>query len=335
MTELSSFHEFFKIFDKSHYCSIRDHCNPFSSLQKGGFINRSALKLVEFNYLLHFLTSKTESFRYADICGGPGGFIEYIMSTCDKYKIEDNKGYGITLKIDKNKKDTKENEKSYNWYFENNNYTKEREYPISKFYIIYGEDNEKCNGDITNESNRNYFIKRILEENKDGVNLVTCDGALNDNYSETYLKLFQLFICELNISIQILNTADSNSIIICKCFGCRSILITSLLYILIPIFKYWTIYKPITSRPNSSECYILFKEMNNKEYMLKILPILSNISENINKMDKWEDDKVYSLLNPDIIKKNDEFVKIIKVFNDKIIDLQYKTCKLMKEQHEK
>lgn len=289
---------------------------------------------MEFNYLLHFLTPKTKSFRYADICGGPGGFIEYIMSACDKYNIKDNKGYGITLKIDKN---IKENEKSYNWYFENKENSNKIKYSISNFQIIYGNDNEKCNGDITNENNRNYFIQKVLEENKDGVNLITCDGALHDNYSETYLKLLQLFVCELDIAIQIskIDDDDDDSIVICKCFGCRSILMTSLLYILIPVFKYWSVYKPVTSRPNSSECYILFKNMKNKDYTLKLLPILNNISENINKMDKFEDDKNYSLIDPEIIKKNVEFVNIIKNFNDKTIDLQYKTCKSMKEQHEK
>lgn len=290
---------------------------------------------MEFNYLLHFLTPKTKSFRYADICGGPGGFIEYIMSACDKYNIKDNKGYGITLKIDKN---IKENEKSYNWYFENKENSNKIKYSISNFQIIYGNDNEKCNGDITNENNRNYFIQKVLEENKDGVNLITCDGALHDNYSETYLKLLQLFVCELDIAIQISkidDDDDDDSIVICKCFGCRSILMTSLLYILIPVFKYWSIYKPVTSRPNSSEYYILFKNMKNKDYTLKLLPILDNISENINKMDKFEDDKNYSLIDPEIIKKNVEFVNIIKNFNDKTIDLQYKTCKSMKEQHEK
>lgn len=290
---------------------------------------------MEFNYLLHFLTPKTKSFRYADICGGPGGFIEYIMSACDKYNIKDNKGYGITLKIDKN---IKENEKSYNWYFENKENSNKIKYSISNFQIIYGNDNEKCNGDITNENNRNYFIQKVLEENKDGVNLITCDGALHDNYSETYLKLLQLFVCELDIAIQISkidDDDDDDSIVICKCFGCRSILMTSLLYILIPVFKYWSVYKPVTSRPNSSECYILFKNMKNKDYTLKLLPILNNISENINKMDKFEDDKNYSLIDPEIIKKNVEFVNIIKNFNDKTIDLQYKTCKSMKEQHEK
>lgn len=301
---------FFNNINKKDYCSIRDHCYPLSALQKGIFINRSALKLVEFNYLLNFLNDKTEYFSFCDICGGPGGFVEYIMNLCLKYNIKYN-GYGISLKNENN------------WRFE--------EEKSNSFRIIYGEDNT---GDITIQLNRINFINEVLKINKDGVNLVTCDGALNNNYN-CDIKLLNLIISELIIGIKVIN---NDGIIILKSFGLKSPSIISLIYIIIPYFKYWSVYKPLTSRPGSSECYILFKYLINNN----INPLISKLNEISSDLMNIKDNKLCSLINIEIIKEDkkflDEIIRIndeYKIYINRLIKLQYNTYKIMEKEYYK
>jgi hypothetical protein len=88
------------------YLEARGRLNPFECLGKGPkqnpFLNRSALKLANLDYLfdlfpsLHSPSSSKEIFTWADICGGPGGFSEYILTApaADNLKLI---GFGMSL----------------------------------------------------------------------------------------------------------------------------------------------------------------------------------------------------------------------------------------------
>jgi hypothetical protein len=89
------------------YLEARGRLNPYECLGKGPkqnpFLNRSALKLANLDYLFGLLpshnspssSSSEEIFTWADICGGPGGFSEYILTA----PLEDMKviGFGMSL----------------------------------------------------------------------------------------------------------------------------------------------------------------------------------------------------------------------------------------------
>jgi FtsJ-like methyltransferase len=68
---------------------IRSACNPAEGLERGLFINRSAMKLANLDHLLHLssladsstagsTTPSNNALLWADLCGGPGGFTEYL-----------------------------------------------------------------------------------------------------------------------------------------------------------------------------------------------------------------------------------------------------------------
>jgi hypothetical protein len=89
--------------DKKLFLIARNLTNPFENIGKLDYQNRSAVKLLEIDYLLdichHVSTDpgsddeKLEKLTFYDICGGPGGFSEYIFSKC-KFAS----GVGLTLR---------------------------------------------------------------------------------------------------------------------------------------------------------------------------------------------------------------------------------------------
>jgi FtsJ-like methyltransferase len=68
---------------------IRSACNPAEGLERGLFINRSAMKLANLDHMLHLsdladssvssnAAPSNNALLWADLCGGPGGFTEYL-----------------------------------------------------------------------------------------------------------------------------------------------------------------------------------------------------------------------------------------------------------------
>jgi 23S rRNA U2552 (ribose-2'-O)-methylase RlmE/FtsJ len=86
----------------------RGMLNPFECLGKGPrerpFLNRSALKLANMDHLFQILPSRDSdaTFTWADLCGGPGGFSEYILTQFSPSQLPHHhryrlRGYGISL----------------------------------------------------------------------------------------------------------------------------------------------------------------------------------------------------------------------------------------------
>ena len=71
--------EFEKI-PSSEFCRTRSALNRFESLGRHIFMNRSAMKLANMDHILDGALGASASF--VDICGGPGGFSEYLTWRC-------------------------------------------------------------------------------------------------------------------------------------------------------------------------------------------------------------------------------------------------------------
>ena len=89
----------FESLDSALFRQGRVATNPFERLGTGPFVCRSALKLVEMDALCGLATATaaaeprpaaSSEFTFVDVCGGPGGFSEFL---CTK-----GRGWGITLK---------------------------------------------------------------------------------------------------------------------------------------------------------------------------------------------------------------------------------------------
>lgn len=104
-----------KLFDGlsgEQFLAARSACNPYERLGRHQFINRSAMKLATLDHVFEWTaTAKVSSsdFAFADICGGPGGFSEYLLWQFQRHqggKSENEEatkssyieGFGISLR---------------------------------------------------------------------------------------------------------------------------------------------------------------------------------------------------------------------------------------------
>jgi hypothetical protein len=118
---------------------------------------------------------------FADVCGGKGGFTEYIMHRCGTHLA---RGWGITLRSD--------GDRVRAWALEDFAKTA----PHSNFEISFGADGT---GDITKQANADAFVALVAEQTKQRMlALVLADGAVagdDDTQSTpTLLALAQLYV---------------------------------------------------------------------------------------------------------------------------------------------
>ena len=170
------------------FWNARDISNPMECLGQYGdrglnqmFINRSAIKLANIDAVLDFKLTrlaheeeKGRNFLFADLCGAPGGFSEYLVKRFQSNEIRGScRGYGMSL-VGKN-----EHGKGCTWclddIYENDNTST---FSIN-YRVLYGYDGT---GDIYNWDNVISFQKEIEHDLQEAgipsrkMNLVVADG---------------------------------------------------------------------------------------------------------------------------------------------------------------
>lgn len=112
-------------FGRKNFEELRGKTNYYEGLGKGCFLNRSAMKLVNLDYIFSLIEPNVEidhcesssssaehkkhqhvhpknacrlHFSFLDLCGGPGGFIECIILKCRHLGVAVT-GFGMTLRI--------------------------------------------------------------------------------------------------------------------------------------------------------------------------------------------------------------------------------------------
>lgn len=247
---------------KEIFRTVRGVANPYEMLGKHQFLNRSAIKLANLDYLGNLIPC-SGSFEFADICGGPGGFTEYLFWRCSRLEKK-IRGWGnnylklgITLK---GVQDYQINE------------TKE------VFNALYGKDGT---GDIYSLDNIRTFSETVLAESESGITLCVCDGGFvtkEDEYHQEeqmkHLILGQVLIC-----FKILSNAGTA---VFKFFDTFLPFTVELIYILSIQFEKIAIVKPFSSRPANSERFIICKEFNPRkldEIILHLEKCLSKMNE--------------------------------------------------------
>ena len=131
--------ETFHSFGRKIFEEIRGKTNCYEGIGKGCFLNRSAMKLVNLDFEFSlieirrrheqlnntYLTDQNQKdtdidvdqplhFSFVDLCGGPGGFIEYIVlkSRYCNYAVT---GFGMSLLIDDDSPESRSAMKACNW----------------------------------------------------------------------------------------------------------------------------------------------------------------------------------------------------------------------------
>lgn len=77
-----------KVCSLPYYALAREKANPWTFVRDSIFMNRAALKLTNLDFLFRMFTPQP----FADLCGGPGGFMEFCF-----YRGAPS-GTGVTLR---------------------------------------------------------------------------------------------------------------------------------------------------------------------------------------------------------------------------------------------
>lgn len=152
--------------DDRAFCWARDASNPYEAIGRGRFLNRSAMKLVNMDHVFRLTTPSIPSdvFTFADICGGPGGFSEYLLWKHSQLQ-QPVHGFGISLR----------GTTSCDWRLPPINSHKDR--AKQSFEICDGADGT---GNLYKLANIHTFRDRIQDKHPSGVDLVVADGGFSD-----------------------------------------------------------------------------------------------------------------------------------------------------------
>ncbi|EQC35163.1 hypothetical protein SDRG_07395 [Saprolegnia diclina VS20] len=213
------------------YRRCRGRANPYEHLGKFTFVNRSAIKMAELNARCGLTSTSTKSF--ADLCGAPGGFSEYLV-----YCTESARGYGISIRPDAD-------DDPLHWRLD--------DATQARLDVSYGADGT---GDLYVEANMDRFVETALHENPQGLDLVVADGGFQEARNHVHQEhiMHHLVLCEVLTMTRLLRTGGH---FVCKTFELSTPFSLGLLYLLYRTFTQLAIVKPITSRPGSSERYIV------------------------------------------------------------------------------
>ena len=207
-------------FGRKTFEELRGKTNYYEGLGKGCYLNRSAMKLVNLDYvfsliepssatyatrsnvndsndsLISAVLSERPHFSFVDLCGGPGGFIECIVLKCRHLGIAVT-GFGMTLLIGDEEQGLRGIMKACNW---NIFHLQDPPYSVilsdQKECSLLGTelDSDGCNNsrDTLNEKN-----KKELEENSHLP--PTSNGRIADRSSKKLKSLDGRNDCECRV----------------------------------------------------------------------------------------------------------------------------------------
>lgn len=304
---LDSIPEDFKFGKRSLYTIIRNVTNPFEGVGNlhNKFQNRSAVKLMEMNFILNdFLKNffsqhdKKDKIRILDLCGAPGGFTEFCFSHLANLD-KSGEAMGISLNntnnrsLDWNLKRinnvatltmTADKDSGNNQDRDQHDNSRKSERIFYPFYGCYrnggGNTGENVsenvggngNGDITCPEILESIIKKIETNYFDAI---FADGGFSVEGDENNQEIrhTQLILAEFLIGIL---ASQTKGLFICKIYDQQNQLNKYLTLLTTQFFDHFIIYKPSQSRPASSERYMIFinrkpRQSNNHQQEEKIL----------------------------------------------------------------
>ncbi|OAD78340.1 hypothetical protein PHYBLDRAFT_185181 [Phycomyces blakesleeanus NRRL 1555(-)] len=277
--------------------TARARSNPFESIGKSIFMNRAATKLAALDATFSLSsTSDNKPLVFADLCGGPGGFTEYLLwRVCSGGG--NAHGYGITLKMP-------DETDELNWQT-----GKFRSDAPLNFTIIDGPDGS---GNLYHEANILGFGSKIMSETSNqGVDLVVADGGFDftgkEEHQENYAQ--RLLLCE---AITMLTCLKKGGTYVCKFFDMNEEFTADLVWLLYQLFEMVCITKPLTSRPANSERYLVCKQLRFQQPtgLINALMRVQNMMEH---------KPVMSFVKAAVLTEDEEFFDYVKMRNFKML----------------
>jgi cap1 methyltransferase len=238
--------------------SARRQANVFAFIGRDAFQNRSATKLANIDYVFNNIARNAKCFTsaarlyFADICGGPGGFTEFMLKRQPR-----SYGIGITLKsaIDFSRRTLDIDEERF-----------------VAHYGFHGDGNV-CNSQnvISFADGAKTFAQSV------GVHVAFADGACDVSGREEDQEQLnrQLIMCEILCALSALRTGGN---FICKFFDTLSPFTAGLIYLLYRSFSRISIIKPLMSRATNGERYLVCEsKCPNTESVQHLLLTVNNI----------------------------------------------------------
>ena len=229
----------FDAVDARMFRQARDRANPYEAMTKSFFQNRAALKIAELDHLCDLTPSTVkgdEPFTFFDVCGGPGGFSEFLL-TKFKWKA---KGYATTIKGPLDFRLYKFNLRA----------------PTETLRVGYGDDGT---GDLCKLGNIQWLATRVRRDiAKEGVDLVVADGGFGvvGRESEQEVLSQRLLLSQCVVALKTLRIGGH---FVCKLFDTFTHCTMDILQLLWRCFDHFGLVKPATSRPANSERYVVCK----------------------------------------------------------------------------
>lgn len=284
----------FDSLDKLEMRKARTRSNPFETIRTVHFLNRAAVKMANIDRACEnmFTNPKhmdpNELLYFADVCAGPGGFSEYILSR----KKWHAKGFGFTLK--------NENDFTLDEFFAG---------PCETFHPFYGS---KGNGDVFDAQNQEEFRSLVMKHTHGkGVHFMMSDGGFSVEGQENIQEILskQLYLCQCLVALMIVRPGGH---FVTKLFDLFTPFSAGLVYLMYKCFDSISIFKPNTSRPANSERYLICKR---KRFDTQgIVDYLCHANEVLSMRDDNND--VIELVPLDVLEADTEFVRYLRLSND-------------------
>lgn len=237
------------IFDKlgsADMVKARTRSNPFETIKHNIFQNRAAVKMANMDSMFDFmftnpvdkngnpLVREDELLYFADVCAGPGGFTEYILSR----KGWGCKGFGFTLKS--------ENDFKLHEFYAGSPETFDTYYGINEDGNVYDPENIS--------SLKDYVLKQVA----DGVHVMMADGGFSVEGQENIQEILskQLYLCQCLVALALVRVQGH---FVVKLFDIFTPFSVGLIYLMSKCFDQICLCKPNTSRPANSERYLVCK----------------------------------------------------------------------------
>ncbi|KAF9984775.1 FtsJ methyltransferase domain-containing protein 2 [Mortierella antarctica] len=233
----------------------RQRCNPYELVGSSIFMNRASVKLASIDSQLALTATKesptgtdgansedAKTFRFADLCSGPGGFSEYLLWRKHTWG-ERARGWAMTLKGDLD--------------FQLDRFHKDAAVQET-LHVFYGKDGT---GDILKQENIDAFSELIEKDTHGlGVGLVSADGGISVDGDEAVQEtlLQRLILCQI---LTMFMTLQKGGDFVVKIFDIFTPVTAGLVWILSRHFEKICVVKPLTSRPMNSERYVVCRRL--------------------------------------------------------------------------
>ncbi|KAI9490189.1 FtsJ-like methyltransferase-domain-containing protein [Zychaea mexicana] len=289
----------------------RARSNPYESINRSIFMSRAATKLaaLDATFALTATTETNKPFTFADICGGPGGFSEYLLWRVHSWGGTAH-GYGITIKS--------QTHEEVNWHTEKFR----KDIPLN-FTPVEGADGT---GNLYKEANILAFGGTVRQHTQgQGVDLAVADGGFDFTGQEQHQEhsARRLLLCEIITMLTCLRQGGS---FVCKLFEVSEEFTADMLWLLYQLFDMICITKPLTSRPANSERYIVCKGLRVSFPEDLITTLLS-----VNRSLETQPERIGSFVPRAVLEDDEDFVNYVKMRNIRFASKQLEALGVMEQ----